>query len=281
VTVGAASFTRHGPADPRSPVVLSVPHAGRDYPLELRAALKLPVAALRPLEDRYADLLALAAHRGETLLVAQRARAWIDLNRAESERDSRIDDGAPAGRSHESAKLRGGLGLVPRRVGVADIWNRRLSDEEVVHRIATDHRPYHDALAATLAATRARFGIAVLLDIHSMPSLGTVPGTPRIVFGDRFGKSASARLVGRLEGVAQGAGIAFAANTPYSGGHILDRHADPANHLHAIQIEFDRGLYLDGKRDGPGPDLERTAAVLRAMIDAVADEALPRAIAAE
>jgi N-formylglutamate amidohydrolase len=276
------SFTRHGPAEPESPVVLSVPHAGRDYPLPLRAALRVPLAALRPLEDRHVDDLAIAAHGGETLFVAQRARAWIDLNRAEHERDPKLDDGASMNTQPMSAKLRSGLGLVPRRVAAAgDIWRRRLSGEEVVARIASDHRPYHAALEAALKAARDRFGVAVLLDIHSMPSLGDPATAPRIVLGDRFGRSASSRFLARLEAVARAHGLACAVNAPYSGGHILDRHADPRKGIHAIQIEFDRALYLDADLDQPGPQMSAIVRVLRAMIESLADEAAPSQIAAE
>ena len=276
------SFHRHGPEDPISPVVLSVPHAGRDYPLQLRAALRVPLTALRPLEDRHVDALALAARGGETLFVAQRARAWIDLNRAEHERDPKLDDGASMKSQPMSAKLRSGLGLVPRRVAAAgDIWQRRLSGEEVSQRIRADHRPYHEALASALSWARDRFGVAVLLDIHSMPSLGAPDTAPRIVLGDRFGRSASSRFLARLEGVARAHGIACAVNAPYSGGHILDAQANPRKNIHAIQIEFDRTLYLDAALDQPGPGLPSVARALRAMIDAVADEALPTALAAE
>lgn len=263
-----------------SPVVLSVPHAGRDYPLPLRAALRVPLASLLPLEDRHADTLTAAARGAETLFVARRARAWIDLNRAEHERDPRIDEGAPP--MHESAmslKLRSGLGLVPRRVGGADLWRRRFADEEVRQRIEHDHRPYHAALAGALAAARDRFGVAVLLDIHSMPPLAT--GSARLVIGDRFGRSAAARFIGRIEGAVHAAGIRSAVNTPYAGGHVLDRHADAAGGIHAIQIEIDRTLYLDRRRETPGPGFETSTALLRRIIDAVADEALPLPAAAQ
>jgi N-formylglutamate amidohydrolase len=277
-----ASFLRHGPAEPLTPVVLSVPHAGRDYPLALRSALRVPLDALKGLEDRHADALALDARGSETLFVAERARAWIDLNRAEHERDPRLDDGAVASGRPQSAKLRSGLGLVPRRVGNSgDIWQRRLSADEVTMRIQADHRPYHAALAAALASARARFGVAVLLDVHSMPPLGPADAAPRLVLGDRFGKSAAARFSGRIEGVARAHGVAIAANAPYSGGHVLEQHGDPRRGTHAVQLEFDRSLYLDAELDGPGPGLAATARLLRAIIDAVADEALPTAVAAE
>ncbi len=256
------------------PVVLSVPHGGRDYPLPLRAALRVPLEALRPLEDRHVDTLALAARRDETMLVQRRARAWIDLNRAEHERDPAIDAGADRQSApHPSAKLRGGLGLIPRRVPIAgEIWQRRFEGDEIASRILDDYRPYHAALSAALKQARARHGVAILLDIHSMPPLGR--GLPRIVLGDRFGRSAAARFINRLESVAAQAGIATSLNSPYAGGHILDRHAHVAGGFHAIQIEFDRSLYLDAALDQPGAGLAPMATLLRGMIDSLVDEAL-------
>lgn len=268
-------------APPASPVVLSVPHAGRDYPLALRTALRVPLAALAVLEDRHVDAVAHAAWGGEALLVQRRARAWIDLNRHENERDPAIDDGAAhSAQPLVSAKLRGGLGLVPRRVnGAGELWRRRFEGGEIDARIAADHRPYHAALAAALAAARARFGCAVLLDVHSMPSLAD---GARIVLGDRFGRSAASRFVARLEAEARAHGQPAALNVPYAGGHILDRHAAPAENIHAVQIEFDRALYLDAAGEASGAGVAATARLLRAMIDAVADEAVARsALAAE
>ncbi len=285
MTGPAHSFDVHGAMLPDSPVVLSVPHAGRDYPSALLAAIRVPVEALRILEDRHVDQLALAARGAETLLVQRPARAWIDLNRAEHERDPKLDDGADPTRSPAmSAKLRSGLGLVPRRIAAAgDIWAKRLSGEAVNARIIADHRPYHTALATLLTAARARFGVAVLLDIHSMPPLGAPGEAAQIVLGDRFGKSAASRFIARLEGEAEATGIPHALNTPYAGGHILDRHARPHSGIHAIQIEFDRTLYLDAAHDAPGPGFAGAAAMLRRMIAAIADEALAGlpAIAAE
>lgn len=260
--------------------MLSVPHAGRDYPLALRAALRAPLHTLLALEDRHADTLALAARGIETMLVATRPRAWIDLNRAEHERDHRIDEGAIAvPEAAQSLKLRSGLGLIPRRVGGVELWRRRFAAEEVRARIEQDHRPYHAAVGGALAAAHARFGVAVLIDIHSMPPLA--PGGARLVIGDRFGRASAARFVARIEGVAHAARVRSAVNTPYAGGHVLERHADPARNIHAIQLEFDRSLYLDRRREQPGSGLDSTAQLLRAIIDAVADEALPLADAAQ
>jgi N-formylglutamate amidohydrolase len=278
--MAAPSFDRIGPIPPDSPVVVSVPHAGRDYPLPLRAAAAVPVASMLALEDRHADALATVARIDETVFIQRRARAWIDLNRAEDERDPVIDDGArpiPAGAA--ATKLRSGLGLIPRRAapGVA-IWKRRLADDEVRQRIAQDHRPYHDAIAEALAAAHGRFGAALLLDVHSMPPLPG-NGAARIVIGDRFGRSASGQLVNRIEAAIAASGHHAALNAPYPGGHILSRHGRPAHQIHAIQIEIDRRLYLDSSLTVLGKGFDDTAMLLRRVIDAAADELLSGGLA--
>ncbi|WP_308815266.1 N-formylglutamate amidohydrolase [Sphingomonas sp. GV3] len=276
------SFDLIGATPPASPVILSVPHAGRDYPAALDAARRVPASALVILEDRYVDAVAQGARGVETMIVQRRARAWIDLNRGEDERDARIDEGVrPTAQAQASVKLRSGLGLIPRRGGPAgDLWHRRFTAFEVEARIIADHRPYHAALADALIAARARFGVAVLLDVHSMPPLD---GRTRVVLGDRFGKSASPRFVARLVSATAEMGMGCALNAPYAGGHILTRHAAPAAGIHAVQIELDRSLYLDSALDRPGQGMDDCVALLRHMIAAVEDEALAggRTLAAE
>lgn len=271
-----AGFERWGSSPPASPVVISVPHAGRDYPPSLRAALRVPLATAASLEDRHIDAVALAARGRETLLIQRRARAWIDLNRSEDERDPLTDEGAlPAPASAAVGKVGSGLGLTPRRGGMAgDLWRRRWTDAEVRARIDGDHRPYHGAVATALAAARAYWGVAVLLDLHSMPSLAGASKGVRVVLGDRFGRAAGTRFVARAEGAIAAAGLKAALNSPYAGGHILDRHGRPADNVHAIQLELDRMLYLDRALDRPGPGLGRTATLVRQVLAAVADEAL-------
>ena len=273
-------YERHGPAEPLTPIVLSVPHAGRIYPAAMQDLLRVPVAALLPLEDRLVDQVALAARGHHTLFVATMPRAWIDLNRGEQERDPRVDAGADP-LAQTSARVRSGLGLVPRRASsAADIWKRRLTNEEVTARIVGQHRPYHAALAAALAAAHARFGVAVLLDIHSMPSLpGMSPA--QLVLGDRHGRSAARPLVMALEATARAAGLRVARNQPYAGGHVATPHGAPARNVHAVQIELDRSLYLDPTLTEAGVGLPALVAALSRMIAAVAEECLPPALAAE
>lgn len=276
------AYDRYGPAVPNSPVVLSIPHAGRDYGATLTALARVRPPVLRRLEDRLADLLVhpLIA-RGGSVLVARAPRAVIDLNRHEREVDPGMIAGLP--RLHplqSSVKLRGGLGLVPRRLpGVGDLWLKPLDWAEVARRIATIHRPYHAALSAMMAAAHAAHGHAILIDLHSMPPLAPAPdGTPApaLVLGDRFGRSAAGRLMTLAADIAAGRGIPSAQNHPYAGDHLIDRHGRPDAGFHALQIEIDRTLYLDAALERPGPGLARSQALVAAIVTALANE-LPRA----
>ena len=269
-----ASFESLGTASPAGPVVISVPHGGRDYPSALVEALRVPLGAIMGLEDRLIDQVAQAARTDEPMIVQTRPRGWIDLNRYVREGEPLIDAGARvSGRG--SSKVRSGLGLVPRRIGGhGDIWTRRFTDAEIVARITTDHRPYHDALSSCLAAVRARFGMAVLLDLHSMPPLGSAESHPRIVIGDRHGMTAGIGFVRRCEATIRAAGIAVTRNAPYAGGHVVERHGDTRRGIHAIQLELDRSLYLNAALEAPGPGFDATVTLVRQIIAALSAEAL-------
>ncbi|MBB3981920.1 N-formylglutamate amidohydrolase [Sphingobium fontiphilum] len=278
---GCAAFDLHGPDIPASPVILSIPHAGREYPADLLARARVSASVLQRLEDRHVDLLAqpLIA-RGHNILVARTPRAMIDLNRHEREIDPAMVAGMPREWPlHSSVKLRGGLGLMPRRLsGVGDLWRRPVGWDDVQGWIATVHRPYHAALTALMLAAREAHGHAILVDLHSMPPLPpALDGrTPAIVVGDRFGRSASDRLAQMVVDAAGGIGIVAARNSPYAGDHLLDRHGRPDRGLHAIQIEIDRRLYLDDAMEEPGPGLDRIRALIVTIVDALS-RALPRA----
>lgn len=271
------------------PVVVSVPHAGRAYGPEVLEALAVAPDHLLRLEDRYADLIARgAAGIGVPVLTAIAPRAYIDLNRAEGEIDVGMVDGLDARRlPAPTAKQRGGLGLIPRRLaGAGELWKRKLSRVEVEGRIAQGHRPYHATLARLLDTRRRRHGEAVLLDLHSMPpvgrdSLGRGETAPRIVIGNLFGRSASDHVAALAMRVAQRHGLTAALNVPYSGGHILRRHGAPQHGVQALQIEIDRSLYLDSSLAEPTEGVEQVsrffADLARTLAEDLANRQLPQA----
>ncbi len=265
------SFEQSGPDESQWPVILSVPHAGRAYPPDLADDCRFPADRLLPLEDRLADLLVASAFKaGFTGLVAMTPRAVIDLNRAERDMDPGMLTQPMDVQPILSAKARGGLGLVPRRTAaLGDIWRRRFSPDEINERIDAHHRPYHDRLETLMEAARRRHGTAILLDIHSMPPLAQdgTSAPPQIIIGDRFGRSASSMLTEIAGATFEAAGLRVAFNAPYAGGHILDRHSAPADGLHAIQLEFDRRLYLDPQLRAAGSGLADMASLLRQVAE--------------
>ena len=280
-TPGQAAFTFAGPGPSALPVLIAVPHAGRTYPRALLERMRNPATAALRLEDRHADTLAeaVAAQTGAGLLVAHAPRALVDLNRAPDDVDWEMfglaapeRDRAPSGQ-----RARTGLGLVPRRLpGFGELWKRRHAPDDLDRCLADVHGPWHAAVARELAALRERWGVAVLLDFHSMPPL---PASGRrrgaqVVLGDRFGASSHGALVAGAFSQLAAAGWLAAHNRPYAGGFTLQHHAAPLRGIHGLQVEIDRAIYLDSRLEEPGSGLAEVAGVLAGLVRTLADEAV-------
>ena len=275
----APAFEVLRPAQQTVPLVLSSPHSGRDYPASFIAAARLDPAALRSSEDCFVDeLFAAAPSCGAPLLRARFPRAFVDANREVYELDPAMFDGPlPPYVNTRSARVRAGLGTIARVVASgAEIYRGKLSFAEAKARIRNFHQPYHAALAGLIRATTARFGFAVLLDCHSMPSIGGPmdrdPGAPRVdvVLGDRFGTSCEARITATAERVLEARGYVVQRNAPYAGGYTIARYGRPCAAVHALQIEINRALYMDEDRLERGPRLAAVAADMTALIEALA-----------
>jgi N-formylglutamate amidohydrolase len=267
------------------PILLSLPHSGRDYPETLLDNLRVSPLDLMRLEDRYVDRLVTAAiASGMTAIIAHRARAWMDLNRAEDDLDPEMVSPKPVGfKSSNSLKMRGGLGLIPRRLAhVGELWKHPLTANDLEERLRLFHRPYHEAVEQSLLNIRDRFGTALLVDVHSMPPLtATSVPAPRIVIGDRFGQSAPSLYAEMLIERLKMLNVPAALNHPYPGDYILRRHGKAHKNVHAIQIEIDRSLYLDSDLREPGVGFETTAALvgelLFLLVELLGGQALPLA----
>lgn len=287
----ASPFFRIGPERPVSPVVLSIPHAGRDYRPALLRTSRLTLAALETLEDRLVDRLVWrATANGATAFIARAPRAEIDLNRDEREIDpGLIAPPLPSGGLVQSARTRGGIGLIPSRItGLGPIWRERISREELIRRVEAIHRPYHAALEAALGHARARFGAAILLDCHSMPPRPGAEGrgeagAATVIFGDRHGTTTTPDLLDAAVTAARALGYRTACNAPYAGGYVVGRHGRPQRGIHALQIELDRSLYLDADLRAPGPGFEGACRLIAAVARALEERLLeaPEAVAAE
>ncbi len=252
----------HPPRGPL-PVLLSVPHSGRDYPDWLVAMASAGRPSLVALEDPLVDRLVWRAlGRGVGAVIAGTPRAAVDCNRAEDEWDPAVIHGAR--RTHSSARARGGLGIVPARTQQHGyLWRRAIGIAQLEERLDQAHRPYHGAIADRLDHLLDRFGCALLLDCHSMPP--PARGLPQIVFGDRHGLTCDDWLSSEALAIARAEGFTAGLNDPFAGGHVIERHARPARGVHALQLEIDRSLYLDSARAGPGPGFDRLARLIEVL----------------
>jgi N-formylglutamate amidohydrolase len=213
------------------------------------------------------------------MLAANFPRAYLDVNREPWELDPRMfAEPVPSFCNIRSARVAGGLGTVPKLVGEGlDIYSGRLPLAEAVQRIEAVYKPYHETLKRLLTRTHARFGYAVLIDCHSMPAsirVGDSGLRPDFIVGDRFGISATAALTETAIGLLTGMGYTVAHNKPYAGGFITEHYGRPARHLHALQIEVNRGLYMNERTfqksagfDALADDMARFSADLMAMPD--------------
>ncbi|MBI1391116.1 MAG: N-formylglutamate amidohydrolase [Alphaproteobacteria bacterium] len=239
-----------------SPLIYASPHSGRRYAPEFLAISRLDRHALRQSEDGYVDLLFDDAPRfGSPLLRALFPRAYVDVNRARNEIDPRMFvDPETEEVDPRSHRVRAGLGVIPRIVADGhDIYSRKLKFFEARRRLETCYDPYHRALADLIGRTRAEFGCAVVIDCHSMPSLGGAPfrrGERAIdfVLGDRYGSSCASSLTALVEQSLASMGYAVSRNNPYAGGHVAATYGRPDEGVHVLQIEINRSLYLDERR---------------------------------
>ena len=255
---GRPPFEVVGPAVHRLPVVLNSPHSGSLYPENFLAASRLDDRAIRRSEDSYVDeLLATAVSYGCPLLKANFPRAWLDVNREPYELDPKMFEGSlPTYANVRSVRVAGGLGTIARIVSESEeIYAGPINVDEALTRIDKVYKPYHRTLRQLVLDTRAEFGVAVLIDCHSMPS--SVRGShgrhrPDIVLGDRYGTSCATDLTDFAAQVLTRFGYSVSRNKPYAGGFITEHYGQPARGLHAVQVEINRGLYMDER------SLERT-----------------------
>jgi N-formylglutamate amidohydrolase len=223
------------------PVILSVPHAGRDYPDWLVAMAKGGASSLCALEDPLVDeLIEGAIDLGIGAVVAQTPRAAVDCNRAEDEIDPTVVRTGPI--ASLSPRARGGLGIVPGRTAShGALWRQPIAQQDLEDRLVQAHRPFHDAIDQLLMGLLDRFGCALLLDCHSMPPPDSGPS---VIIGDRYGQSAAPWVTTEAVKVVVSMGFRAGVNQPFAGGHVVQRHGNPARGVHAIQIEIDRRCYL-------------------------------------
>lgn len=217
------------------PVVLGLPHTGTHVPDEVAVRLN---ARGRGLDDTdwHIERLYDCLHRSVTTVRATFHRYVIDANRD------------PGGASLYPGQNT--TGLVPLTdFDGKDIWDRAPTVDEVEARRIGFHAPYHTALEAELNRVRAKHGVAILYDCHSIRSCipflfdGTLPD---FNIGTNDGATCDPRVEAAVAGICEAAeGFTDVLNGRFKGGWTTRHYGRPAEGFHAIQMELAQSTYLE------------------------------------
>jgi N-formylglutamate amidohydrolase len=269
-------FEIEEPAAWRAPIIFNSPHSGSVYPVDFLEASRIDLTALRRSEDSFMDeLIEDLSRRGFPVVRVNFPRSYVDVNREPYELDPRMFTGRlPSFANTRSMRVAGGLGTIPRVVGDGqEIYRDRLSVDDALARIEALYKPYHRALRRLINKAHQSFGTVVLVDCHSMPSIGVSrdePRRPDVVIGDRYGTSCAPLLADTVEETMRGLGYSVGRNKPYAGGFITEHYGNPASGLHTVQLELNRAIYMDERRRERGPRFEQIAKDFAVLADALA-----------
>lgn len=225
----------------RTPLLVSVPHAGTWLPEDLRARMQPRAAAVEDTDWHLDRLYGFARGLGAGLIVPRLSRYVVDLNRPPQ--DTPMYPGV------------NNTGLVPRSFFSGEALYREGAEPDAAEtrdRVADCWQPYHDALAAELARLRAAHGHAVLFDAHSIKS--ELPWLfdgrlPDLNLGTAAGTSCAASLRTELAAVlAAQTQFSHVVDGRFKGGYITRHYGNPAQQVHAVQLEMCWSCYLDEAR---------------------------------
>ncbi|HLX16842.1 MAG TPA: N-formylglutamate amidohydrolase [Bradyrhizobium sp.] len=260
----------------RAPIIFNSPHSGSVYPDQFLIASRIDLSALRRSEDSFMDeLIGGLSDRGFPTVTVNFPRSYVDVNREPYELDPRMFSGRlPSFANTRSMRVAGGLGTIPRVVGDGqEIYRERIAVDDALARIETLYKPYHRALRRLINRAHHVFGTAVLVDCHSMPSVGVSrdePRRPDAVIGDRYGTSCAPMLADMVEETMSRLGYSVGRNKPYAGGFITEHYGNPASGLHTIQLELNRAIYMDERRRARGARFAQVAHDFAVLAEALA-----------
>src|SRR5579864_1376266 len=264
------------PAEWRAPIIFNSPHSGSVYPEGFLNVSRIDLPTLRRSEDSFMDeLVAELSERGFPVVRVNFPRSYVDVNREPYELDPRMFSGRlPSFANTRSMRVAGGLGTIPRVVGDGqEIYGERIAVDDALTRIETLYKPYHRALRRLINKAHRTFGTVVVVDCHSMPSVGVSreePRRPDVVIGDRYGTSCAPVLTDTVEETMGRLGYSIGRNKPYAGGFITEHYGNPASGLHTIQLELNRAVYMDERRRARGERFAQVARDFAVLADVLA-----------
>ena len=198
------------------------------------------------------------------------------MNREPYELDpAMFEDELPDFARGRTARVAAGLGSIARIVGEGQEIYAPQAD---LRRGAAPYRRGSPPLPrrrwrACSPRRKAAFGVAILVDWHSMPSAAAQADgqrgrrPPDFVLGDRFGAACGPQAPALVERELEAMGYATARNVPYAGGYTTEHYGRPAEGVHALQIEINRALYLNERVVRPHGGFDRLARDLERLFE--------------
>jgi formiminoglutamase len=242
------------------PIILGMPHGGMFLPPEVRARLN-PLGRTLADADWHIDALYAGLAPDATVVRATFHRYVIDANRP--------PDGASLYPGQNTT------GLIPETdFDGRPIWDAPPTPADAAARLAAFHAPYHAALAAEIARVRARHGVAILWDCHSIRS--RIPFLfegvlPDFNIGTADGASCDGRITAAVQAVCAGAaGFTHVINGRFKGGWTTRHYGRPATGVHAIQMEIAQSAYLETEQPPFAYSPDRAGRIRPALAAALA-----------
>lgn len=248
-----------------TPLLVSIPHMGTYLPPDIRARLTEKGRTLPDTDWHLDRLYDFARDMGAGVLMSTHSRYVVDLNRAQEDTDlypGQVKTGLCPLQTFDGEEIY--------EPGAAP------DDIEKLNRIAAYWLPYHEALATEIARLKQAFGYAILYDAHSIRA-----EVPRLFEGRLWDLNLGTAHDATCDPAMSQAALSAAAAGAYSavlnkrfvGGHITRHYGQPADDVHAIQMELTWDLYMDAgapyhyqesKADLLKPVLQR---VLQSLLD--------------
>jgi len=221
-----------------SPLLISIPHDGRVLPPEIAERMTERGRGLPDTDWHVVRLYEFAKTLGASVIAANYSRYVVDLNRSDADEalyKSRFITGLCPDQTFDGEAI-----YRPGKIVGAD---------EKKDRIDKYWRPYHDRISSSLSDIRDRFGYALLWDAHSIPT--KVPllfdgELPQLNFGTNDGRSCAIEFIDAVKDEADACERhSWVLDGRFKGGYITRQYGQPANDVHAIQLELAQRCYMN------------------------------------